>query len=176
MNTQQMMEYSNKGSMAESLIVTDKGFQDFYRLPLMGNINEKHAMLLFSCLTSETFEAGKTIYSAGEASAGKMHIILDGKVVVHSASGYKYSSLRSGDVFGLFSFLDDKRTHSATLSVEREVRALVLERSLFDLMTLEEPRLASQWMRFMFSLLSKKALALEIEYANIHSFAFGGKV
>jgi len=176
MNTQNIMEYSNKGSMAESLIVSDKRFQDFYRLPLMESINEKHAMLLFSCLTSETFEVGKTIYSAGEASAGKMHIILDGKVVVHSASGYKYNSLRKGEVFGLFSFLDEQRTHSATLTVERHTHVLTLERTFFDLMTLEEPKLASQWMRFMFSLLSKKALELEIEYANIHNFAFGGKV
>ncbi|MDX8388736.1 MAG: cyclic nucleotide-binding domain-containing protein, partial [Ghiorsea sp.] len=102
--------------------------------------------------------------------------ILEGKVNVKSESGYKFSSLRKGDVFGLFSFLDENRKHSATLTVERDTVALTLDRAYFDLISLEEPKLGQQLMRFMFSLMSKKASELEVEYAHMHNFAFGGKV
>ncbi len=167
---------ATRTSVEASLMASNKDFLDFYALPFVQDMDKEHALTLFSCMKLVSFERGEVIYRAGEASVGRMHILLEGKVVVTSESGYKYSSLRQGGVFGLFSFLDDKRTHSATLTVERDVRVLVLERNLFDLMALEEPKLANQWLRFMFSLLSKKALEMEFEYANIHNFAFGGKV
>lgn len=176
MNMENIMEYSNKGSMVESLIESNLDFQTFCDLPLIADLEHKAAMVLFSCMSRETFDAGDVIYQAGEAAKGKMCLILDGKVNVKSESGYKYSSLRKGDVFGLFSFLDEKRNHSATLSVEKDTVALALERSYFDLIALEEPKLGNELMRFMFRLLSKKASELEVEYAHMHNFAFGGKV
>jgi len=176
MNTENVMEYSKKEVMLESLIESNADFKTFYQLPLVSDMSQKHAMVLFSCMTRKTFEAGKVIYEAGTSSDGEMYLILDGKVSVQNESGYKYTSLRQGDVFGLFSFLDEKRSHSATLCVERDVVVLTLERTYFDLIALEEPKLGNKLMRFMFSLLSEKALELEVEYAHMHNFAFGGKV
>jgi len=171
-----IMEYSEKEMMVESMIESNVDFQTMLKLPLLKALAHKDAMVLFSCMTKAEFDDHEVIYSAGEASIGKMYLILDGKVTVANESGYKYGSLRAGDVFGLFSFLDDSRKHSATLTVERKATVLTIERSYFDLITLEDPKLGHKLMRFMFVLLSKKASELEGEYANMHNFAFGGKV
>ena len=170
------IEHSEKGMMFESLIKSSADFKTFYQQPLVSDLTDKQAMLLFSCMTKKEFKAGDVVYQAGSSSEGEMYFLLEGKVNIKNESGYKYSSLRQGDVFGLFSFLDEKRSHSATISVERDIVVLTLERSYFDLIALEEPKLGNQLMRFMFSLLSKKALELEVEYAHMHNFAFGGKV
>ncbi len=169
-------EFADKGLIFESLIQSDANFRAFFQLPLVRDMTDRQAMVLFSCMTKKEFKAGDLVYQAGTASAGEMYLLLEGKVNVKNESGYKYSSLRQGDVFGLFSFLDEKRSHSATISVERDIVVLTLERSYFDLIALEEPKLGNQLMHFMFSLLSKKALELEVEYAHMHNFAFGGKV
>ena len=176
MSIENITEYSKQEVMVESLIGSSLDFQSFYELPLVADLAEKSAMVLFSCLTKRVFKDGKVIYRAGEASVGKMYLILDGKVQVNNESGYKFSSLRKGDVFGLFSFLDETRKHSATLVVEKEVTVLTLDRAYFDLIDMEEPKLGYELMRFMFRLLSKKASELEVEYAHMHHFAFGGKV
>ncbi len=167
---------TNQGVIFQSLIETNADFKVFCQLPLVSNMAQDQAMVLFSCMTRKHYAAGEVVYQAGTASDGEMFLILDGKVNVQNESGYTYTSLRQGDVFGLFSFLDEKRSHSATLCVERDMVVLTLERSYFDLISVEEPKLGNQLMRFMFSLLSKKALELEVEYAHMHNFAFGGKV
>jgi hypothetical protein len=51
-----------------------------------------------------------------------------------------------------------------------------LERSYFNLIQLEDPKLAQHLMHFMFRLLSDKALKMETEYAHIHQYALGRKV
>ncbi len=176
MSIENIMEYSKKEVMVEPLIESNADFQAFYHLPLIAEMKKKHAMTLFSCMTREDFEVGDVIYEAGTPSVGKMNLILDGKVNVKSESGYPFSHLGKGDVFGLFSFLDENRNHSVTLTVEKATTVLSIDRAYFDLIALEEPKLGHQLMRFMFRLLSKKASELEVEYAHMHRFAFGGKV
>lgn len=176
MKSNNMREFFNQDMMVASLIGSSLDFQTFYTLPLVADLDEKDAMVLFSCMTKHTFPEGKIIYHSGEPSVGKMYLILQGKVQVNNESGYKFRCLRQGDVFGLFSFLDESRTHSATLVVEKELTVLTLDRAYFDLIAVEEPKLGHELMRFMFRLLSKKALELEVEYAHIHNFAFGGKM
>ena len=176
MRIENIMEYSEQDMMAESLIESNLDFKTFCALPLMAKLSKNDAMVIFSCMNKVTFDAGENVYQAGEVASRKMTLILEGKVGVTNESGYKFNSLKSGDVFGLFSFLDETRPHSVTLSVEKDTTALVLERTLFDLIALEEPKLAHKLMRFMFGLLSKKASELEVEYAHMHNFAFGGKV
>ena len=176
MSIENIMEYSKKEVMVEPLIESNADFQAFYRLPLIAEMKKKHAMTLFSCMTCEDFKAGEVIYEAGSVSVGKMNLILNGKIKVKSESGYQFSSLNQGDVFGLFSFLDENRNHSVTLTVDKDTTVLSIDRAYFDLIALEEPKLGNQLMRFMFGLLSKKASELEVEYAHMHNFAFGGKV
>jgi len=176
MSIENIMEYSKKEVMVEPLIESNADFQAFYGLPLIAEMKKKHAMTLFSCMTREDFKAGEVIYEAGSLSVGKMNLILNGKIKVKSESGYQFSSLNDGDVFGLFSFLDENRNHSVTLTVDKDTTVLSIDRAYFDLIALEEPKLGNQLMRFMFGLLSKKASELEVEYAHMHNFAFGGKV
>jgi len=171
-----IMEYSEKEMMMESMIESNADFKAMLMLPLITELAKKDARVLFSCMTKAVYEENQIICNAGDESVGKMQLILDGKVSIKNGGGYKYGSLRAGDVFGLFSFLDDRRKHSATLTVERKTTVLTIERSYFDLITLEDPKLGHKLMRFMFVLLSKKASELEGEYANMHNFAFGGKV
>ncbi|MDQ7002090.1 MAG: cyclic nucleotide-binding domain-containing protein [Ghiorsea sp.] len=176
MSIENIMEYSKKEVMVEPLIEANANFKAFYNLPLLAEMKKKHAMILFTCMTREDFQAGDMIYESGTTSAGKMSLILDGKVNVTSESGYPFTSLAHGDVFGLFSFLDENRNHSVTLTVDKDTVVLSIDRAYFDLIALEDPKLGNQLMRFMFRLLSKKASELEVEYAHMHHFALGGKV
>jgi len=176
MNIENIMEYSEKTMMVESLIKSDANFEIFSKLPLVAEMSAADVMALFGCMTAKSYTEGEMIYQAGEEATGRMYIILDGKINVKSESGYKYASLRTGDVFGLFSFLDDNRKHSATINVEQDLTVLTMDRSYFNLIAVEEPKLGNKLMRLMFSLLSKKASELEVEYSHMHNFAFGGKV
>lgn len=171
-----MIAYTKKEVLFSSLVESNANFKAFYDLPIVHNMSLDHAMLLFSTMSLKAFKAGDTVYEAGRATAGEMYLILDGKVNVCNESGHQYTSLRQGEVFGLFSFLDGSRSHSATITVERDIEVLTLERSCFDMIGIEDAKLGEQLMRFMFQLLSQKALEMEVEYAHMHKFAFGGKV
>ncbi len=151
-------------------------FEAFKNIPLIREMSDEHAVLLFACMKEKRFEAGEVVYRAGTEAEGEMYLILDGKVGVEDESGYRYDNLRVGGVFGLFTFLDGQRNHSATIQAEKDTVVLSLERSYFDLIALEEPKLGQQLMYFMFRLLSEKALKVEVEYAHMHQFALGRKV
>lgn len=159
-----------------SIIESSSDFRAFNTLPLVAALDAQAAMMIFSCMTRKVFAEGEMIYEAGSCSVSQMYLILDGKVSVTSESGHAYSKLKQGDVFGLFSFLDENRQHSVTIQVEQELTVLTLDRAYFDLICIEQPTLGHQLMRFMFQLLSEKALKFEVEYAHMHNFAFGGKV
>ncbi|MDX8383634.1 MAG: cyclic nucleotide-binding domain-containing protein [Ghiorsea sp.] len=176
MNVENTKAQLKHESFVTSIIESKPDFKAFVELDLVRNMERTEAMQLFSCMTKKIFPAEEVIYHAGSLSSSTMYIVLSGKVNVKNESGYKYCSMRQGDVFGLFSFLDDKRCHSATIQVEREVEVLTLDRSYFNLISLEEPKLGTQLMQFMFRLLSEKALEMEVEYSHVHKFAFGGKV
>ena len=171
---------SSNGAAQENLwgamIASNSRFKIFQSLPLVKSVTQEHAMLLFSCLKEVQFKAGDIVYHAASLAEGEMYLILEGKVAVKDESAYRYASLRSGDVFGLFSFLDEARKHSATIQAEKDTVVLTLERSYFDLIILEDPKLGQHLMYFMFRLLSEKALKMEVEYAHMHQFALGRKV
>lgn len=131
---------------------------------------------MFSCMHERSFAAGEVIYEAGTASDQEMFLIVRGSVSASDRSGHKYDLLGPGDVFGLFSFLDEDRLHSATLRAEEGLVTLSLERTYFDLITLEDPALGYQLLTFMFRLLSKMALKQEYEYAAMHEYALGRRI
>ncbi|MDX8397299.1 MAG: cyclic nucleotide-binding domain-containing protein [Mariprofundaceae bacterium] len=165
-----------KEVLIQSLIESNSMYKEFRALPLLQGMSNEHTMVLFSCMKEQRFLEGDEIYSAGSEAAGEMYLILDGKVSVQDEGGYQYTSLRRGDVFGLFSFLDDHRNHAATIRAKMDTVVLTLERCYFDLITLEDPKLGQHLMRFMFRLLSEKSLKMEVEYAHMHQFALGRKV
>ncbi len=160
----------------EASIVADPLYARFCSLPVCQDLSSRDTMLLFSCFEQVDIEAGKTIYTAGSTSNHEMYLLLDGVVSVASASGDVYARLGAGEVFGLFSFLDDQRLHSATLRAEENIVSLTLGRHYFDLITLEDPMLGGKLLLFMFRLLSRMALKLENEYAAIHEYALGRRV
>lgn len=127
------------------------------------------AMVLFSCFEEMDFRKGEPIYDAGSTSSRTVYMILQGCVSLRDASGNFYSTLKPGDVFGLFSFLD-KRAHSVSVSAIDDVKVLSLSRAYFDLITLEDPLLGNRLLHFMFLLLSQMSLKLESEYAALREF------
>lgn len=146
----------------------------FQELSICRNLQVEECMDLFSCFEVDKFSAGEAIYEAETASDHTMRLIIDGtaSVSIANSSTGVYSHLEAGDVFGLFSFLDEARPHSATLMVESELTLLTIHREYFNLITVEEPKLGNQLLRFMFRLLSKTALKLETEYIAIHEYTF----
>jgi len=178
MNNTEMGRYDNEKryeASYEAAIAADQNFIKFRGMPIANTMKPRDAMLMFSCMNVRTYEAGKTIYEAGTLSHNEIALIIEGKVSACDHSGHQYITLSAGDVFGLFSFLDEDRLHSATLKAERDVKVLTIDRPYFNVITLEDPALGNQLLRFMFRLLSKMALQLEHEYAAMHEFALGRK-
>jgi len=178
MHNTEMGRYTNDRDYEagyEAVIATDADFIKFRSMPIANNMKSLDAMLMFNCMHVRTYVAGDTIYEAGSPSSNEISLIIEGKVTASDHSGHQYIRLSAGDVFGLFSFLDEDRVHSATLKAERDVKVLVIDRPYFNVITLEDPALGNQLLRFMFRLLSKMALQLEHEYAAMHGFALGRK-
>jgi len=175
MNHTEMGRYKYEAGY-EAAIVADKNFIRFRAMPIANTMKPQDAMLMFSCMNVRAYSAGDTIYKVGSFSDNEISLIIEGKVSASGHSAHQYSMLSAGDVFGLFSFLDEERLHSATLKAEENVKVLTIDRPYFDVITLEDPALGNQLLMFMFRLLSKMALQLEHEYAAMHEFALGRKV
>ena len=167
----------------QAIVASSALYGRFCSLPVCRNLNESESMLLFSCLEEQRLAAGHTIYEANTPSDNTMRIIVEG--IVSGSSPFQeegslmhgsYIRLDSGDVFGLFSFLDEDRLHSATLRTETEVVLLTIDRAHFDLIALEDIRLGNLLLRFMFRLLSNMSLRLESEYAAMHHYVTGRRI
>ncbi|MDX8391536.1 MAG: cyclic nucleotide-binding domain-containing protein [Mariprofundaceae bacterium] len=144
-------------------------FMRFRKLPIGKELDVHDAMAVFSCFEEDRKKKSDVLYMAGSASERSVYMILEGSVSVSDPSGNVFSTLQAGDVFGLFSFLDD-RPHSATLKAVGELTLLSLNRSYFDLITLEDPKMGYQLLQFMFRLLSRMSLKLEIEYSALRHY------
>jgi len=150
-------------------VSANPNFMRFRSLPIGQELAVHDAMEVFSCFEEVRYKREEVLYSAGSASERCVYMILEGNVSVSDVSGNVFSTLQAGDVFGLFSFLDD-RQHSATVKVLDDLTLLSLSRSYFDLITLEDPRLGFQLLQFMFRLLSRMSLKLEIEYSALRHY------
>jgi len=166
-----MMAQENSTAFIAS-VAANPLFMRFRALDMGRELTVTNAMLLFSCFEERHVAKGERIYEAGSDSGQTMFLLLQGNVSVRDASGNIYSTLKPGDVFGLFSFLEE-RPHSATVTAQDDLVALTLKRAYFDLITLEDPVLGRQLLRFMFRLLSRMSLKLEIEYAALRDYALG---
>jgi len=168
------MTQSGTAALAAS-ISANPWFARFRGMPAGQELEVNDAMALFSCFEEQHVRKGEILYEAGTESERTMYLLLAGNVSVRDASGNIYSTLKSGDVFGLFSFLEN-RPHSATVTVQDDLVALTLKRTYFNLITLEDPVMGHQLLRFMFRLLSRMSLNLEIEYAALRDYALGMRV
>lgn len=147
-------------------------FARFRATPIGQELDVDDAMSLFSCFEEQQIKKGETIYAAGTQSERTMYLLLGGSISVRDTSGNIYSTLKPGDVFGLFSFLE-QRPHSATVMAQGDLVVLILKRTWFDLITLEDPQTGHQLLHFMFRLLSRMSLNLEVEYAALRDYALG---
>lgn len=155
----------------EASIASDPLYSRFRAMPVCQELESRETMLLFSCFDVRTYPADAVIYEANTTSENTVHLILNGTVSVSSPTNDIYTHLKAGDVFGLFSFLDEQRLHSASVRTKDDVTLLTINRAYFNVITLEDPTLGNQMLRFMFRLLSRMSLKLESEYAAMHQFA-----
>jgi len=151
-------------------------YMRFRGMPVCESLGARESLLLFSCLDMVMVKQGDSIYQAGEASDHTMRLVIEGRVSVQDPSKERDIELSAGDTFGLFSFLDEERLHSASLCAVTDVTLLTLNREYFNLITLEDPALGNHLLRFMFRLLSRMSLKMETEYAAMHRYVTGSKV
>ncbi len=171
-----MNSKDNFAQAFEASVLANPYYARFRCLPVCEDLGCRESMLLFSCFEQGQVAQGTTVYKAGDSSERMMHLILDGEVSVTNVAEEEYECLKNGDVFGLFSFLDEARPHSATVKASSDVALLRLSRSYFDVITLEDPLLGGELLRFMFRLLSRMALKLEVEYVAMRQYALGRRV
>ncbi len=148
-------------------------FQKFYALPSCEGMQVDECMELFQCFEVVSCERGVPVYEAGSASDQTMRLLISGRVEVSHPSFGVCGHLEAGDVFSLFSFLDETRLHSATVKAESEVTLLCLNRAHFNLITVEDARLGNLLLRYMFRLMSSMSLKMENEYAAMHHYVTG---
>ncbi|MDQ6962019.1 MAG: cyclic nucleotide-binding domain-containing protein [Mariprofundaceae bacterium] len=151
-------------------------FTLFKTLDISKHMSELDLKLIFKHMTIHQYQKGEIIYSAGHDSKGELSLIISGQVSALDQSGHQYTTLSSGDVFGLFSFLDDERIHSATVRSDSDLQVVKLSRASFDRIASFQPMLENLLLHFMFQLLSKTTLKIENEYAAMHEYALGRKV
>jgi len=159
----------------EASVRSDAQYQRFQGLKVCSELTEEESMQLYTCLESQSIAAGTTIYEAESLSNQSIYLITRGHASVSTPGSNIHLQLAAGDVFGLFSFLDEQRSHAATVKAVTDLEVLTINRSYFDLITLEEPELGSRMLRFMFHLLSQKTLRFEHEYAAMHEFETAGR-
>lgn len=160
----------------EASVASNPMYTRFRSMPVCQELGMRESMLLFSCFEPRVIPAGTTVYKADTFSENEMYLIVEGAAEVSSHSHGIFETLRPGDVFGLFSFLDEERLHSATVTAASELTVLAISRAYFDVITLEDPALGNELLRFMFRLLARMALKMENEYAAIHHFATGRRI
>jgi len=153
----------------EAALAVDPLYVRFRGLDVCEDLDESECMMLFACFEVKQLPSGVLLYEADASSDHSMRLILDGEVSVKRDSDNICDQLYAGDVFGLFSFLDVERPHSATLKVVADLTLLSINRAYFNVITLEDPQLGQHMLRFMFRLLTKQSLKLGNEYAAIVS-------
>ena len=158
----------------EASIKSNSQYRRFSALPLCADLSDEESMQLFSSLESRCISAGGVIYQANSVSERTIYLITDGNASVSRPGHNIYGQLHAGDYFGLYSFLDEERQHAATIKAVTDLELLTINRVYFDLITLEEPQLGNQILRFMFHLLSSKTLEVGHEYASMHEFETAG--
>jgi len=170
------INHATHAGLAEAYTATRMAnplFNQFCELPVCQQMQIDESMQLFSCLDAATYEAGAVIYEAGSATDRTMRLIITGSATASTPSFGNYIRLSSGDVFGLFSFLDEERPHSATVRAGSDLTLLCMNRDYFNLISVEDTVLGNLVLRFIFRLLSRMALKQENEYAAIHHYVTG---
>ncbi|MFQ5519128.1 MAG: Crp/Fnr family transcriptional regulator [Mariprofundus sp.] len=148
----------------EATIVTDPMYAGFRALPICSDLDDQECMLLFSCFDLIHVAAGEILYEKNSESDHSIRLILKGRVSVSAGSTETSRLLQQGDVFGLFSFLDEQRNHAARVKAVTDVVALAINREYFNVIVTEEPALGRLLHHFMFRLLAPCALKHENEY------------
>jgi len=170
------IDHATQAGLTEAYAATRMAnplFHQFCELPICQHMQLEESMQLFNCFDVERADSGETIYAAGSDSDNTMRLIVSGTAIVSSPSSGNFSHLGEGDVFGLFSFLDESRTHAATVKAVEGMTLLCINRDYFNLITVEEAELGNLLLRFMFRLLSQVSLKVENEYAAIHHYMTG---
>lgn len=168
MNTREKIEVEEPDRRVQALISSDPVYRTFCELPIVSELRSRDRMRLFSCFEAIQFFDGNEIYRAGNKSEQRIYMILQGHVSIN-CSGSIYTTLRKGDVFGLFSFLDDRRPHAGTVKAESDLMVLTFDKKYFNELVFKEPVLGNQMLQFLFRLLSHMALKLESEYVAMHT-------
>ena len=173
------INHATHAGLAEAYTATRMAnplFNQFCELPVCQQMQIDESMQLFSCLDVVRYNAGTVIYEAGCETDRTMRMIVDGSATVStvpSGDSSDYIRLISGDVFGLFSFLDEDRPHSATVRAASDLTLLCMNRDYFNLISVEDAVLGNLVLRFMFRLLSGMSLKQENEYTAIHQYVTG---
>ncbi|MFQ5345990.1 MAG: cyclic nucleotide-binding domain-containing protein [Mariprofundus sp.] len=170
------INHATQTGLAEAYAATRTAnplFNRFCELSVCQQMQIDESMQLFSCLDVATYESGTVIYEAGSVTDRTMRLIVKGSATASTPSFGHYTRMKAGDVFGLFSFLDEERPHSATVRADSDLTLLCINRDYFNLITVEDAGLGNLLLRFMFRLLSQMSLKQENEYAAIHSYVTG---
>jgi len=170
------IDHATQAGLTEAYAATRMAnplFHQFCDLPICQHMQLEESMQLFSCFDVARANNGDIIYAAGSNSDKTMRLIVSGTAAVSSPSSGTYSHLGTGDVFGLFSFLDESRAHAATVTASDDLTLLCINRDYFNLITVEDAALGNLLLRFMFRLLSQISLKVESEYAAMHHYLTG---
>ncbi|MDQ6997101.1 MAG: cyclic nucleotide-binding domain-containing protein [Mariprofundus sp.] len=170
------INHATQAELTEAFAATrmaDPLFHQFCALPVCEKMQHEECMQLFHCFDVVAVSAGEVIYEADSKSDNTIRLIVEGRAEVSSSLMSIYGHLGAGDLFGLFSFLDEDRLHSGTVKAESDMILLCVNRDYFNLITVEDAKLGNLLLRLMFRLLSHMSLKMENEYVAMRHYIAG---
>ncbi|GAV19490.1 cyclic nucleotide-binding domain protein [Mariprofundus micogutta] len=154
----------------EACMAVDPLYTRFRGMPVCQELQDDECMMLYSSFDLHHIKAGTLIYKAHSPTDSTMRLILKGTVNVTNPDSGIDTTLAAGEMFGLFSFLDNERLHTASLIALSDVTLLSINRHYFNLITIENPSLGNLLLRFMFRLLTRMSLKMEHEYVSVQQY------
>ncbi len=107
-------------------------------IPLFAEVDEEHLARVAELATTFEVEAGYVLTERGQPGSG-MFVLLEGTAEVELSSGAV--TLGPGEFFGELSLLTDV-DRQARVRASTAVRGLAFDRSAFEALLREEPRIA----------------------------------
>ena len=109
----------------------------------------------------ETFAAGDVIFKQGDASAGRMYVVIGGEVDV-TINGKFVHTIGEGGIVGEMALIDTQ-PRSATVTAKVESKLVPVDEARFKFMVQQTPFFAIQVMRVLVERL-REATAIGAEY------------
>jgi len=144
------------------------------RLGLFRELGEVEKRKLGDFLHLREVKPGEIVYNEGDPG-GNLNFVIRGKVnvckITIDGEQYCMASLTEGEMFGIMSFLDGS-PHEATIIADMETQLLIMKKSDFDALLLDDSLLAAKVLRNLAIHLARIVRNMNSQYMDLMQYMF----